>query len=118
MNTEKIYDEQIAPLMTKIIEICMKNEMPIFAHFPLNDADGERLACTTAACYSVEEDVLLFNKLLAIAKPVKKFAGIAVMQNDDGTKEAIVTGSEGYTPMELEILKSRAIADGLRNSLS
>lgn len=32
-NKEKIYDEQIAPLMAKIIEICSAEQIPMFAEF-------------------------------------------------------------------------------------
>lgn len=42
-NKEKIYDEQIAPLMAKIIEICKKEDIAIFAEFQIADNDF----CTT-----------------------------------------------------------------------
>lgn len=32
-DNERVYDEQIAPLMKQIIEICKKHEMPMFASF-------------------------------------------------------------------------------------
>ena len=35
-NKEKIYDEQIFPLMTQIIEICQKNKIPMFSTFEYN----------------------------------------------------------------------------------
>jgi hypothetical protein len=41
---EKVYDEQIAPLITRIIETCKANKISFLAHFKL---DGE-LFCTSA----------------------------------------------------------------------
>lgn len=32
-DNEKVYDEEIFPLMTKIMEICKKNEIPLLATF-------------------------------------------------------------------------------------
>ncbi len=36
-DKEKIYDEQIAPLIAKIIEICKTEEIPMFAEFQYAD---------------------------------------------------------------------------------
>jgi len=58
-NLEPIYDEQIAPLMTKIIKICEDNDIPLIATFqltdgPLDEEEAEEygedatLCCTTA----------------------------------------------------------------------
>ncbi|MDH5447263.1 MAG: hypothetical protein OEY52_17075 [Gammaproteobacteria bacterium] len=38
-DLEKIYDEEISPLMDKIIAICDKHKMPMFAEFQFS-ADG------------------------------------------------------------------------------
>lgn len=42
-SKEKIYDDQIAPLMDKIIEICKTEGIPMFADFQIADLDY----CTT-----------------------------------------------------------------------
>jgi hypothetical protein len=51
-DLEPIYDEEIAPLMTKIIKICRDNDIPLIASFQLTDGDededGGVLCCTTA----------------------------------------------------------------------
>ena len=39
-NKEQIYDEQIAPLMTKIIEISKKEGIPMFALFQYSKPIG------------------------------------------------------------------------------
>jgi len=49
-DKESIYDEQISPLMTQIIEICKKEDIPMAFQFYLKEADGENkepLYCTT-----------------------------------------------------------------------
>lgn len=52
-DKEHIYDEQIAPLMKQIIEICKREELPMNAQFYLKqqhpDADEENgpMYCTT-----------------------------------------------------------------------
>lgn len=38
-DLEKIYDEQISPLMQQIIEICKNHDIPMFADFQYSD-DG------------------------------------------------------------------------------
>jgi hypothetical protein len=42
-NKEKIYDEEISPLIKKIVEICEKNDIPLFATFQYSD----ELFCST-----------------------------------------------------------------------
>ena len=41
---EEVYDEEISPLMTKIIEICKRRKIALLAQFKI----GEDLAATTA----------------------------------------------------------------------
>lgn len=49
-DLEKVYDEQISPLMSEIIGICKANGMPMVATFQYKDrpeVEGEYLYCTT-----------------------------------------------------------------------
>jgi hypothetical protein len=47
MNKEQIYDEQIAPLMTQIIEVCQKHGIAMISSFEVpNDIDTD-LRCST-----------------------------------------------------------------------
>lgn len=49
-DKEDIYDEQIAPLMTKIIAICKGEQIPMAAQFYLKEEredDGQPMYCTT-----------------------------------------------------------------------
>lgn len=50
-DLESVYDEQIAPLMTNIIEICKTNKMPMMAAFMYQHRHGEQEVesyCTTS----------------------------------------------------------------------
>ena len=47
MNKEQVYDEQIAPLMTQIIEICEKNNIGMLADFEIPNDEDPDLCCTT-----------------------------------------------------------------------
>lgn len=48
-DLEKIYDEQIAPLMTQVIEICKKHNLPFVIDFQYSsDGGDEHGHCTSA----------------------------------------------------------------------
>lgn len=47
MSTEKVYDEQISPLMDQIIKICQENNIHYLASFGLKGEDGEDIGCTS-----------------------------------------------------------------------
>lgn len=42
-DLEKVYDDEISPLIVKIITICKEHDMPMFASFQYSDSDF----CTT-----------------------------------------------------------------------
>lgn len=48
MDLEKVYDEEIAPLMTQIINICNKHELPMIAEFEYSPGRF----CKTALLYA------------------------------------------------------------------
>lgn len=63
---EKVYDEQISPLMAKIIEICKANKIAAFANFRIgyDEQIEEHLMCTTSLPISEdEEDNKMVSKL-------------------------------------------------------
>lgn len=47
MNKEQIYDEQIAPLLTQIIEICQQNGIAMVASFDIAHEGAPGLRCTS-----------------------------------------------------------------------
>lgn len=48
LNKEQVYDQQIAPLMTQIIDICQQRGISMVATFALPIPGNDDLACTTA----------------------------------------------------------------------
>lgn len=49
-DANKVYDDQISPLMTQIIEICIAHKIPLFANFRLGadpELNGDQLLCST-----------------------------------------------------------------------
>ena len=67
---EKIYDEQISPLMTEIIKICKENKIAFFANYRLgfDEEAGEDLLCTTSIPNDNEEEIKVLNKLWKVAR--------------------------------------------------
>lgn len=47
MNKEEIYDEQISPLMRRIIEVCKEHGIAMMADFAIPTEEDEGLRCTT-----------------------------------------------------------------------
>ena len=43
---EEIYDEQIAPLMAQIVEICKQNDIPLVAQFQLSEGENAMMCST------------------------------------------------------------------------
>lgn len=48
LNKEQVYDQQIAPLMTQIIDICQQRGISMVATFALPIPGDDNLVCTTA----------------------------------------------------------------------
>ncbi|ENR6171560.1 hypothetical protein [Salmonella enterica] len=46
-NLESVYDEQISPLMKKIIAICKEYEMPMVASFAYENSEEKGRGCCT-----------------------------------------------------------------------
>lgn len=51
-DLEQVYDDEISPLMSQIIAICKKHEMPMFATFQYKDNEDEQ----DASRYLIGED--------------------------------------------------------------
>ena len=47
-RTEQVYDDEMAPLVTKLIEIAEREGMPLFVTAGMVNEDGGAMACTTA----------------------------------------------------------------------
>lgn len=69
-DCEAIYDEQVYPLMTQIIEICQQNEMSLFASFKLNDSP---LYCTTYVYDEADGEDSLHSRCRALINNTAAF---------------------------------------------
>lgn len=79
-DSEAIYDEQIAPLMTQIINICRKNRIPMLATFQYgNDEEaGSDDFCTTRIPFDGENPCL--EKAMAMIRrhPAPAVFGVTI----------------------------------------
>jgi hypothetical protein len=98
-SKEIIYDEQIAPLMAQIIEICKQNEIPMFAEFQYSDSDF----CTTC----IYPDVDGRNVTTALYNILSQCRNTDGVNIDDfmiqvgrkyGNKSSVVLRSMGFKP--------------------
>lgn len=48
INKEQIYDEEIQPLMEKILKICQNNKISVLASFHTPNLEDPDLMCTSA----------------------------------------------------------------------
>lgn len=80
-NTEVIYDEQISPLMTKIIKICKENKIPTFCTFQLTERNDEEdaLFCTTNLPFKGMENK--FNKFTEASNNVPDLFAYTIITN-------------------------------------
>lgn len=92
-DLEDVYDSEIAPLMTKIIDICKAHKLPMFATFLyMNDPDesGGDSACTTNLMF---EERPIPEKLLNLARslrPQRSMLRMRVTKSDGVIEETVV----------------------------
>jgi hypothetical protein len=92
MNKEQIYDEQISPLMSQIIEVCRENKIAFLASFSIPTDEDDGLRCTSAI---LEKDFEPPEKLMRAwqeIKPARRSMLMMTTENGDGsvTMTAIV----------------------------
>ncbi len=46
-QTERAYDDEMAPLITQLIEVAKREGIPLFVSAGMLDAEGEQMGCTT-----------------------------------------------------------------------
>lgn len=85
-DKEDVYDEQIAPLMSEIINICRKNNLPIVASFQYcnRKEDGPGYCSTTLLSGSEDQHMRNLHKAIKASRPVA-FAETHIT-NPDGSK--------------------------------
>lgn len=87
---ERVYDDQISPLMTQIIAICKEHKMPMLADFWIgfDEEVEEDLKCTTALLsdgFNPPENML---KALRILRTPPTFMAFTVTTSPKSTGEA------------------------------
>ena len=75
-DLESVYDKKIAPLMTKIIDICREHKLPMFATFLyMNDLEGgDDGLCTTYLLFEerpIPEPMMALQKFAARPSPLR-----------------------------------------------
>lgn len=92
MSKEQIYDEQIAPLMTQIIEVCRAHKIKAHASFEL---DGNMM-CTTHLHHDEVSPVAL-RLMFYASKAGDNFDAFMAAVKRDGAEH-------GHTSIALELL--------------
>lgn len=75
-DRERVYDEEIAPLMTKIIEACGRAQIPFAAQFSIGPApDGNpSWLCTSMMVF----DDAQIRKVADVMKPRSTFVALTI----------------------------------------
>lgn len=102
MNTEKIYDEQIAPLMSQIIELCNKHQIPFHASFfpSTGDESGHVRVTSHSAYESIHPEVFHNLNLLYWAAAAGGNLDVFMMAAEAYAKK------HGHNSMYLALLES------------
>lgn len=84
---EEIYDEQISPLMTQIIDICKEHKIANICTFSLDLEEG--LCCTTAMVADEFEPQEKFREAIRLIKTTEEPSCISTVTvtKADGSKE-------------------------------
>jgi hypothetical protein len=83
-DKEKIYDEQINPLMASIIEICREHKIAMFATFQVPNEGDPDLVCTS--CTPDEKGTSEYHKrCMEIVGVVERDPQMLKITNPDGS---------------------------------
>lgn len=89
-DLESVYDEQISPLMTKIIGICKDHKMPMIASFQYQKSEEDGVGYVTTALIGGDnflpggEKLRAAHSALAPVRPVS--LAVTIVTNPDGSK--------------------------------
>lgn len=92
-DLEAVYDAEIAPLMTKIIGICKKHKLPMFATFMYaSDADEQHDFCTTELIFGKDRPIP--PELASLAPTITGYRGPALRlrttKSDGSVEDAVI----------------------------
>lgn len=85
MTKEEIYDEQISPLITRVIRICKENKIANVMSFSLDLEEG--LCCTTCMTEDDFEPPEKFRECVKLLFPPKINPLFVTITKGDGSKE-------------------------------
>ncbi|KVV50141.1 hypothetical protein WK90_32625 [Burkholderia cepacia] len=91
VTKERIYDEQISPLMTQIIVICKEHGIPIVASFFTPGDDDPELAVTTALLGNGFEAPKNFGNALRELRPELFGRAPLMLRTDHGDGSTTLT---------------------------
>lgn len=82
-DLENVYDEQISPLMQKIIAICQENNMPMIASFAFENCEERNLGCcTTILNHFDDRKVAEFTQAVRIIQKSPQVFGFAITSRE------------------------------------
>jgi len=93
-DLEQVYDEQIAPLMAKIIEICKEHKLPMAADFLCRNSDDEgEEYCTSFADFRDERgESKHMDAVWQVIKPKRNLAPLNLtVRNGSGDVTEMIT---------------------------
>ena len=88
MNLENIYDNEISPLMTKIIAVCKENDIAMLSSFQLDYDEGREsyLKCTTALLPDHADDKLTQARNVIYQGNEASFMAMTITSNTQETR--------------------------------
>jgi hypothetical protein len=87
MNKEQIYDGQIEPLMTKILQICQQNGISMIASFDIEHAANPGLRCTSQLPDG--DGNFTFSRVAALLVPIVQSPLMLTTRDGDGNVTAM-----------------------------
>jgi hypothetical protein len=84
-DVEKIYDEEISPLMGRIIKICNDNQIPMMAQFCISNEDEEagELMVTTSLPFDGRTPDDMLDLMRKLIKPKPFIAAFTIRKGEE-----------------------------------
>lgn len=83
-DLEDVYDNEISPLMAKIIDICKKNRIPMVASFCYLNTPDDNALCTTALPFGERQPEKMGKAVNELYK--KNYSAVAITVSNTGGK--------------------------------
>lgn len=72
-DLEQVYDDEIAPLMAQILEVCQKHRMPMVASFQYKlDEVGEAEHCSSGLAYKERGPSPMIKRMTVLLTGIKQ----------------------------------------------